>query len=136
MTRPPATLHRIRRMLAVAMAVSWIGAFVATHLPKEHLPEDIRVGDVALHAAGYFLLGALLLATRAAYGSAWPRRAVVVVLVLAAYAAFDEITQPLVNRAAALSDWLADTGGALGAVILGEAILAMLRRKPKPAPDK
>ena len=118
------------------MAVSWIAAFVATHIPKQHLPRGIHVGDKMLHAAGYFLLGGLLLLTRSAWGATWPRRAAWVVLVLAAYAAFDEITQPLVNRAAAVGDWLADTGGALAAVVLGEAILALFRRKPAPPHQK
>ena len=37
-----------------------------------------------------------------------------------AYAALDEMTQPLVNRYAAFDDWLGDVVGAAGAVMVLE----------------
>jgi VanZ family protein len=41
-----------------------------------------------------------------------------VVLVIALYGTFDEITQPLVGRSRELLDWLADLTGALTATML------------------
>ena len=51
-----------------------------------------------------------------------------VIAVAILYGAFDEITQPLVNRHAAWRDWLADVLGALAAIVIFEAISALRKR--------
>jgi len=131
MTPAAPTLHRARRPLAVLLTVAWVGAFVLTHIPKLKLPEEVHVGDKTLHAVGYAVLAALFLLTRAAYGSSPWRRAILVAVSLAAYGAFDEITQPLVNRTAAMGDWLADLGGAIGAIVAVEILMAITQGRRK-----
>ena len=117
-----------RRLLLGACLTIWLAAFVATHLPPRDVPRT-GVGDIYLHAAGFFVLGTLLLLTLAAYGAARPRRAAVALLALAIYAALDEATQPLVGRTAAMSDWLADLAGTAAALLLCEAALRLREHK-------
>jgi VanZ family protein len=123
-------LFRIRRYLAAACAVVWTAAFVATHVPSRRLP-DLSVKDTTLHVIGYFFLASTLLLTLSAYATRRQARALLVFFIMAGYAALDEITQPLVNRHAALSDWVADVVGAAAAVIVCELLLAIFsRRRP------
>jgi len=123
----------IRGALHVALALTWLGAFVATHIPRGDVP-PIGVSDKTLHALGYFVLATLLLLTLAARGAARVRRAALTAAVLAAYAAVDEITQALVNRQPAVDDWLADVLGAAAAIALWEVVLAIYaRRRPTAA---
>ena len=118
-------LHRARRTVLIGCIAAWAGAFIATHIPAERLPQ-IGAGDRLLHALGFFVLGSFFLLTLAAHGVRSARRAVLVICVLAVYAALDEVTQELVNRYASLDDWLADVVGAVAAVILWEILLRVL----------
>ena len=128
-----APLHRHKRMLGILLTVVWVGAFVATHIPKLHMPEDIHVSDKTLHAVGYFVLAAMLLLTCASRGRPRWTRVLLTLALLAAYGAVDEITQPLVNRTAAFADWLADIGGTAAATLLIELALTLAARR-RPAP--
>jgi VanZ family protein len=61
-------------------------------------------------------------------------RRISVLLIMPIYAAFDELTQPLVNRHAAWGDWFANVFGSLAALILIELILIGVSRiSPKPS---
>ena len=113
---------RRRRLLLGGLTVTWAAAFTATHLPPTNIPTT-GLGDVYLHAAGYFLLGGLLSLALAACGTQPARRIAVTLAVLAVYAVVDEATQPLVGRTAALSDWFADMVGTAAAVAACEAVL-------------
>ena len=121
MKRGKSKLRSLRHVILVGFVVSWLGAFVATHIPLEQLPA-FGAGDKTLHLVGFFLLGAGFWLTMVAFGSARLHRVVVIVSVMTIYAALDEITQRLVkNRYPALDDWLADIVGAIVAVVALEA---------------
>ena len=120
-------------MLGILLTVVWVGAFVATHIPKLHMPEDIHVSDKTLHAVGSVVRAAMLLLTCASRGRPRWTRVLLTLALLAAYGAVDEITQPLVNRTAAFADWLADIGGAAAATLLIELALTLAARR-RPAP--
>ena len=128
MNRSPAILHRSRRVAVIACAVLWIGAFVVTHVPAEKLPETY-LGDEELHFLGFFALSGLFVLSLAAYNAAPVRRVVIVMCVMATYAAFDEATQTLFNRYAAWQDWLADVAGAAAAIIVTESLLRALSKR-------
>lgn len=114
---PPARLHR--RILLAGCISLWVGAFVATHIPVSHLP-PIHVSDKTLHAVGFFALASVFGWTLRAHGHRRLRRVLLVLALMTIYAAVDEITQPLVNRYAAWSDWFADVFGAVAAVLVWE----------------
>jgi len=128
MTDAAPPLHRHRRLLAILLSVLWVGAFVATHIPKAHMPAGIHASDKTLHAVGYFVLATMLLLVCISRGRPRWTRILLTLALLAAYGAVDEITQPLVNRVAAFGDWLADVGGAAGAVLVIELALTARRR--------
>ena len=103
MSPEPPPLGRYRRWLLGLLVIVWLSAFVATHIPPASIPRA-GVGDWVLHTLGYFVLGSLLLATAAAYGLSARRRALLVLVLLAAYGAMDEVTQELVSRHASVWD--------------------------------
>lgn len=91
--------------------------FVATHIPKVPnlgLPRD---SDKVIHLVSYFTVALLGGRVAVLWGRvcdrAWFTRWV---LIYAAYAAFDELTQPFVGRAAEWPDWIADVIGAAAAL--------------------
>jgi VanZ family protein len=126
-----APTHRSARFLTVLCVVAWVAAFTATHVPIDRVLHGIefKPSDVLLHMAGYFGLTALLLVTLAVRSRSRLRRIATALIAVPAYGAFDELTQPLVGRTAALSDWLADIGGMLIALCLFEAIAACTARR-------
>ena len=130
MTRSSGPLRLPRRVLLAACIILWAGAFTASHVPTEKLPE-LRVSDKTAHFAGYFVLGAWLVLTLTAYGVRGPYRAALVVGSMALYAALDEMTQPLVNRHADLMDMAADVLGAVTAVGICEPVLGILEARRK-----
>jgi len=87
-----------------------------------------------LHAVGYFVLGALFLMALASSGLGTVRRAVLALAILSAYAAVDEITQPLVDRSPDPVDWGADVVGALAAAIVIGIVPKAFRRRRDPCP--
>ncbi|MCK4277300.1 MAG: VanZ family protein [Phycisphaerae bacterium] len=114
---PPA---RLRRRILLAGCISlWVGAFVVTHIPASQLP-SIHVSDRTLHAVGFFALASIFGWTLRAHGHQRLRRVLLVLVLMTIYAAVDELTQPLVNRYAAWSDWFADVLGAVAAVLVWE----------------
>ncbi len=134
---PATQLNRHRRIVLCACILLWIIAFAATHIPAEEMPR-ITVRDVTLHAVGYFCLGAVFWLTIFAYRGRASRRAITVIIILAAYGGFDELTQPIVNRCAAWGDWFADIAGTATAVALLEVIEHLSKRlhaTKKPAAD-
>lgn len=96
--------------LKIALALYWVACYTATHTPIEIPPPiQYRFTDTVAHFGMYGLLG--LLFALALPHVDWRKGAAI----LAAYGAFDELTQLLVNRNCTFSDWAADAaGGALG----------------------
>ena len=128
MSDPRPFPHLLRHTVVLALVVLWLAAFTATHLHPEELPE-IYVPDVVMHAAGFFILGGTFFLALLSHGVRRRRRDAIVLGVLAAYAAFDEITQPLIGRLAAWEDFLSDLAGTAAAVIVAEAICSLATRR-------
>lgn len=113
--------RRITVLLTIALVLYWLVAFLGTHIP---IPAGVIPrggGDKVLHFIGYMILASLLMGLRASRGPFGWRSIVMRWLVLAAYGAFDEVTQLLVGRHADVADWCADLIGTalgLGLVVL------------------
>ena len=118
----------VARVFGVSCAVVWIAAFIVTHVPIGKLPEA-AVSDKVLHFVCYFLIASLLLGTLAAVRLRPARRDVIVLCVMTLYGAFDEITQTFVGRHASVGDWIADSLGAIAAVIVIELVLSLPARR-------
>ena len=119
MTRPSHIMRR--RLILSACLIVWVGALIATHIPASHLPRA-GVSDKLLHAAGYFVISGLFWLTLRVHGVTGTKRIALIFFTMLAYAAIDEITQPLVGRDNSLGDWLADVTGAVIALILLELL--------------
>jgi VanZ family protein len=98
----------------------WVLLFAVMHLPKPPGRQLVqRLGDKVVHAGAYFVLA--MLGAWAAHrlgrrmGMPWFIRWMVI---YGAYAATDELLQPLVGRTCQLSDWMADAIGAAAALAL------------------
>ena len=122
----------IRRGLLILCITLWIGAAVATHLPKRNAP-SLHTSDKILHVVGYAGLSAIFFLTMAAHGIPLKRRILFgCTILLLLYAPLDEITQPLVGRHASVWDWCADAVGVAAIVILDSLITWISRRRIPP----
>jgi len=121
-------LRRNRRWVLAACLFALACAFAASHIPAPDMP-DIGVGDKRLHLAGFFGLGTLFWATLAAFGRRRWTRAALVLTVLPAYAALDELTQPYFRRSCDFHDWCFDLVGTLCALLLAEAVWWFFSRR-------
>jgi VanZ family protein len=110
--------RRLPKYLLAALLLYWAAMFVATHIPRDALPDPPLSSDKLLHFAAYAALAWLAaLALRAARLWNWKTVAAIVV-VGAAYAAIDEWLQPYFHRSAEAADWLADMAGiAFGLIV-------------------
>jgi VanZ family protein len=128
MSSPDASPARARGLLARAAAVVTAGytAFLvwATHHPRpESLLGPNPPSDKTLHFLAYGAL-AVLAAGTLALARRWtlPRSAMLAGG-LAAFAAVDEVTQPLFHRDAEWMDWVYDSAGVgLGLVVVAAAV--------------
>lgn len=121
----PAPRRRWAGPLAGLTAAYTLVLVFATHYPR---PEEFLgpnpPSDKTLHVAAYGLLGLFMAATLAAAGR-WSRASAgLLLVVLAAFAALDEATQPLFGRNAEPLDWVSDVIG----VAAGIAVVALVRR--------
>lgn len=112
------------------LALYWAALAVATHLPAVVVPQT-RLTDKTIHFIAFFGLSLLL---GLAFWSRRPwslRSACSVVILIAIYAAVDELTQGLVpGRYPDLRDWYFDVGGAVCAVaVLSVAALVGRQRQ-------
>jgi len=112
--------------VAIVCTIWWIAAAVATHVPAEDLPVGVHSPSL-LHVVGYAITTALFLMSLIAYGIAVPRRWLIAVVVIAAYAAVDEATQPWVGRDGSVDDWVADLIGMAFALAMIEVPAALAR---------
>ncbi|WP_397569632.1 VanZ family protein [Schlesneria sp. T3-172] len=108
---PHPNLLASRIALAVLL-IYWVALFYGTHtrVPKGLLPKD---SDKLIHFWAYAGLGILLMSYRSTQRACTWLSVAGCWLLLALYGAFDELTQPLVNRNADLADWYCDIAGAL-----------------------
>ena len=119
MNRPARILHR--RLVLIVCLIVWAGAVIATHIPVDRLPHS-GISDKLLHAAGYFVLAGVLWLTLRVHGVSGAKRIVCIFFAMVAYAAIDEMTQPLVGRDDSIGDWLADVIGATTSLIFLELL--------------
>jgi len=130
MTYPHPLLYRARNKILICCIAFWAAAFVATHIPPpKTLP--FHASDKVLHAAGYFLLGGLLLVSMVARRTRRAHRIAFVICSMSLYGGFDEITQELVKRTASIGDWIADLIGTVVAVIAIEIALLLLKKRSR-----
>lgn len=117
----------LRTPATVVLACYWLALYVGTHLPNPPaIP--LQPSDKLLHVvayAGLALLVSLNWSLRRPLG--W-RRGVAVLVLLAAFAVFDELTQILVGRTCDFYDWLADVVGVLIGLALFWSLAAIYRR--------
>jgi len=129
------TIPRSHRYFVAALVVYWLAMFVGTHYPKA--PELLfNANDKLCHFAAHAGLACLLvswwqLAPLGRRMSSLKIAAIAIALV-AAYGAFDEITQIPVGRDCELLDWVADvSGGIVGS--LSATLAFSLGRGLRPA---
>jgi VanZ family protein len=119
-------LFRFRRWIVAVLIPLWIAAVIASHIPQENLPELPTNGKI-LHFLGFFGLSTLMVLALAAYGKGALKRNLWTLLIFAAYAAFDEGTQPYFHRHGCVSDWVLDTSSAALALIVWQAMLLAVK---------
>jgi VanZ family protein len=108
-----------------------------THLPGEDLPDILhQVTHRVLHFVGFFGLASAFLTTLAAYDVRRGRRLWLMVTVMLTYGAFDEMTQPLTHRNAAVGDWATDAAGTLMAVLVLEAVIVLILARHRRAMER
>lgn len=98
----------------IALISFWLTAFIGTHLPQ--VPQAInQVSDKTLHSAAFTILGGLLSWVLQDRVRGWNRHGLLVLLIIAAYGAADELLQIPVGRHCDFQDWVADMiGGCTG----------------------
>ncbi len=117
----------LRRFIQVALVLYWVFALTMTHIPHPP-PLGPVTSDKVAHFLGYGMLTGLL------FLALWFSRPnmrylpLIVLLIVMAYGAFDELTQPFFHRDCEFADWLADSAAAVVAV----SILGLIRRFIKP----
>ena len=125
-------LHRCRYALLALLVLLWAGAFTLTHMSSGNVP-DFHVGDKTLHTAGFAGLASAFGVTLLAFGVRRRRRLVLMFVVMLAYGAIDEWTQPWFGRGCDFTDWLHDVVGtiiAVGVVELIAWIVGERKRQP------
>jgi len=134
MPSPAAPPTRFRgwlvRLFAACTAAYTVVLVVATHYPKPELFLGKNPpSDKTLHFLAYGTLAVLAAATSAVAGRWSPRQVAGLAVGLAAFAAVDEITQPLFSRALERLDWFYDCIGiALGLALVG-AVCGLVRAR-------
>jgi VanZ family protein len=108
-----------RRILWTLTVSYWLVIFTATHLPPAYLVGAPALSDKLVHFLAYLALSFLVGTT---FYLAFPTRRRImpwaVIVLAAAYGAFDEVTQGLVRRTPDLHDWYADCAGAVAAALV------------------
>ena len=104
------------------------GVLTLTHIPQDAIPPALQKNtlDKVEHVAAYGLIAAFFLLSLKR-----PVRPVLLLTglaTLAAVAALDEVTQPLVNRQASVGDYVADLIG----MVLACWVYLMLKRPQPP----
>jgi VanZ family protein len=127
-------MNALRWLITVALGLYWAFALMMTHMPHPP-PIGPQVSDKLIHFLAYGLLSGLLSLALWMWRPGMRWLPAVVLGVIMAYAAFDEITQPIFGRDCEFGDWLADSAaGVVAATILG-TIRHLLRRRIAASPD-
>ncbi len=113
--------RRARRPLLALLVVAWLAAFTLTHIPLPQ-PIGLPTSDKTAHLIGYAGLATLLWAVLWSHDRSAGTRMAACLVGLAVYGAFDELTQPLVNRHADVADWIFNVAGTALAVAILETL--------------
>lgn len=127
MTAPLHPRSRLPRAMLVLLVVTWLAAFVATHVPPGDVPST-GMSDKEMHVIGFFVLGSLVLVNLSCRSMPATRRIPMTLAILAFYAALDEMTQPLAGRSCEGLDWVADVSGTALAIAAWELLFLATRR--------
>ena len=130
---PTGLLFRFRQCIPLGLVLSWVAAVIASHIPQESLPA-LPVDGKVLHVLGFFGLATLLTLLLASRGKTGLRYGLLVLLIMSAYAAFDEGTQPYFHRHGCVSDWVLDTSSAALALVVWQAMLLAVNLLLKHSP--
>jgi hypothetical protein len=114
--------RHVRTAFTVCFWAYGLFLLIATHAPARDVQFIVRAADYGLldpdkllHMAAYGVLGLL---AALAYGGRWrpiSTAAITLFVLIAAWGAVDEVTQPLFGRLADANDWVCDLiGGAIG----------------------
>jgi VanZ family protein len=118
--------HISRRTVSgILLFTYWAVLFVATHLPVRGLRLPSTHSDKFVHAAAFAVLALLCCCFALRDQSLNWRRPLLVLLLVAGYAAVDEMLQyPIRSRSPELADWAADVLG----TVLGIATYTALNK--------
>ncbi len=106
-----------RSAARAAFALYTIALSTATHWPGVTIEGPVPRPDIWVHIGAYGVWGFLLSLT-GWLGGPTARSVVLGIGVGSAWAALDELTQPIFNRHASWSDWVADVVGvAIGTIV-------------------
>jgi VanZ family protein len=123
----------LRRFIQVALVLYWIFALTMTHIPHPP-PMGPVTSDKVAHFLGYGMLTGLLFLALWFSRPNMPYLPLIVLGIVMAYGAFDELTQPFFHRDAEFADWLADSAAAVVAVTILGLIRHFTRPRIAPAP--
>jgi len=122
--------HWLRRPALWALAAYWLLLYGSTHWPQPPATLLSR-SDKLIHAVAYGILAVLIGVNVALRTRLTWRHYALIVLGLAAFGTFDEITQIPVGRHCDPKDWLADMVGTLiglAIVAIGVSLVARVNR--------
>ncbi len=116
--------NQFRRLLWTCLAIYWFLLLLAIHWPMPFHPSEFVTGDDKI--VHFLLYGGLALILSPVTGFLFPRwpgwkRAAAIVAVVVLQGTFDEFTQPLSHRTTDMLDLLADSCGAVVAVLVYQA---------------
>ena len=110
------------RWIVVLLVGYWLAIFTATHIPLRGLSTETEGGiqlDKVAHFLAYFGLGCLLVLATCQRRQPRLRLYAMLIALLAAYGALDELSQAFVpSRFADIHDWFADVGGSASAILV------------------
>lgn len=112
-------------MARLAFVLFTVALATATHWPGVTIEGPVPRPDVWIHIGAFGLWSTLLVLTRW-LGPPNARATIIAIVIGMAWAALDELTQPIFNRHAAWSDWFADVGGVALGTAAGSAIIRTL----------
>lgn len=117
----------ISTITLILLLLYWPLMFFLTHRPV--VPKIVpRLPDYVLHFTGYACLGFLFGVRHQILRRVTWQRFAIAMLIIATYAALDELTQPYFRRQADFWDWVADLAGAVVGWLIGVLLLSCFRR--------
>ncbi len=122
----------LRRVLTSVLVAYWIFALVMTHIPHPP-PLGPVTNDKLAHFLAYGLLTGLFFLTLWMWRPGMRYLPLIVLGIVVAYGAFDELTQPIFGRDCEFLDWVADSSAAVVAVSILGVVRLLMRRKIAPS---